>query len=182
MAFCSRRENDRERNRSVHFCLIAMLAAVLGGMLTGCSPGEIPEVKLESFNRPQTQTNTPCSGKERCLIAFLTPWCPSCKGSTGFIQALRKKLEYKNKVGLMVIIGQDQRAAIVAFGKQLPGQVFIDDENKFTASVRFSSVPHWWVIDKERKIKESGSGFPGSSDAKVVDYFIEDEYGMKDFL
>ncbi len=160
-------------------------AAALTALLlffSGCKAGDLPDIKLESINKPENQTNTPCLNKELCLVAYLTPWCPSCKASVDYVQALRKKLENRPKVGLMVIIGQDGRPAILSFSKQLRGQVFVDDENKFTQAARFSSVPHWWIIDKERKIKNSGAGFPGSSDDKVVDYFIEEEYGMKELL
>lgn len=162
--------------------LFLSAAAAVLVLAAACSPGEMPELKLESYNKAAGQSETPCDGKKRCLVAYLTPWCPSCQAATPFIKAARRKLENKSDVGLMVVVGWDQRSAILDHAAKLDGQVFIDEDNTFQSAMRFSSVPHWWVIDEKRKITASGSGLPTSDDVKIVDYYIDETYGMKDFL
>jgi thiol-disulfide isomerase/thioredoxin len=162
--------------------LLWLLSLAGSAIICGCGPTEMPEVKLDVLNYPTGAEVNPCSKKERCLITFVTPWCPSCQAATEFIQAARKKINNGTNVGMMVIVGQDERASILGHARKIDGLVFLDYDNKFSAAVRVGSVPHWWVIDKSRKIQSSGAGLPTTEDRKVVDYFLDSQFGLKDYL
>jgi len=49
----------------------------------------------------------PCEGAERCIVAYVTPWCPACRQSAGVIHAMQERYEDRDDVRVAVVVGQD---------------------------------------------------------------------------
>ena len=77
-----------------------------------------------------------------------------------------------------MIVGGDSKERIEEMAENFKTTVYLDTEGRFKDTMRFSSVPTWWVIDSKRKIVRRFSGGGDMSDgtelgrARAMDWFI----------
>ena len=159
-------------------------AIVFVTALTGCSQSVLPPFSLRTVDNTEQRSADTCAGKEHCVIAYFAPWCPICHRSTPFIRELRKQLDLAPTVGLNVIVGNDKLVSCEEFATEIGGRVYLDSRDEFDKIASFSSVPHFWVLDRERKVLEDFS-WTGSHDDDVpgaVRAFIEQKLGLGDVV
>ncbi len=111
--------------------------------------GKLPDVKLKALN---TYASDPCKNKERCVIAYLAPWCPSCVASQEFLVKAKSKLLKNNKLGMKIIIGMADEASSMKMSSGFDNQVYLDSKSEFSREVGISSVPTVLIIDDKNKI------------------------------
>lgn len=107
-----------------------------------------------------------CLGKHRCVLVYVTPWCPACSATVPAIEKIRERWAHSPVYGLSVIIGNDESEKIEATAAKIGEGTFVDKDDSVHGKFQIQGVPHWLVIDKDRKILKSFSG--GSGDADVM--------------
>src|SRR5438552_410846 len=80
-------------------CAIAYASGMFGF-------GTLPADHLEAA---YSRDADPCFGKQRCVIEYVAPWCPACRGSIGFSNALYRKLTTSTAVGMKIVVGMADR-------------------------------------------------------------------------
>ncbi|MCC6954335.1 MAG: hypothetical protein IT290_09475 [Deltaproteobacteria bacterium] len=152
--------------------------------MTACTGGVMPKFSLRTIEDTERRANDTCEGKDRCVILYVAPWCPICHRNVAFFRELRRQLDGAPRVGVNYIVGNDRLMACEEFATEIGGKVFLDSRDEFEKISSFSSVPHFWVIDRERKILEDFS-WTGSHDSDVngaVRSFIEKDLELGEFV
>ena len=149
-----------EKRRNVGFqSLVLQLRSIiivlcLGGLLVYAAtrpprPFPMPTVTLRSTSQGSGYSYDPCTGKERCLVAYLATWCPACHGSLGFVSGIRNAVSANPRAGVKIVVGGGDESEIRAMASQIGGTVFMDTEGQFAGALGGFAVPHWWVVDKQ---------------------------------
>ena len=145
--------------------------------------GSLPPYKLTAARG--TSASDPCANKERCVIAFLAPWCGACQGSPPYFEGIRKNLETNDKVGMTVIVGKGDAQQQQAIVRQFESSVFVDYDGSFAklSNVGMFGVPATMVINSEGKILERASGtLGGNADGNVLSaFYIKKHLGLSDY-
>lgn len=145
--------------------------------------GTLPPYNLNPA--PGMSAANPCDGKERCVIAYLAPWCGACQGSPPFFEAIRKDLETNQNVGMTVVVGKGDANQQEGIIRQFRGNVFVDREGTFArdSNVGMFGVPAVMVIDSKRNILQRQSGTLGGSVAPEVIHamYIKKTLGLEDY-
>ncbi|MBP9838947.1 MAG: redoxin family protein [Proteobacteria bacterium] len=134
--------------------------------------GKLPEVKLKALN---SYASDPCINKERCVIAYLAPWCPSCVASQGFLVKAKNKLLKNNKLGMKIIIGMADEASSMKMASGFDNQVFLDTQSEFSRAVGITSVPTVLIIDDKQTIvdKDLPAHLGGNmSEEELIDVWL----------
>jgi thiol-disulfide isomerase/thioredoxin len=109
----------------------------------------------------------PCAFKQRCLIAYVSPWCPACRQAHGLITELREHFEASTTVGVKVVVGLDTPDGARAGAKSFEGPTFVDLQNRLYDKVGFSSVPSFAVVDAQGRVVQTQAGFIPDVDTQV---------------
>ncbi len=122
----------------------------------------LPSINLTSASSSNIGSD-PCEAKRRCLVAYVTPWCPACHGSVGFINQVATRVSSRDDVGFKVIVGGDSAQRCSQFARKFSGATFLDPDSHYQRAAGFSGVPHWLVLDEKRKIVSEFSGSYGGA-------------------
>ena len=175
-----------DMNRRAFFlCLFAFVLPAFFGF-SGCEQQKVPEVSLpyvqDSANSMGLAID-PCSGKQRCVLVYVAPWCPACKVAIGFIKQLREYLSRANKVGLQVVVGLDKEESLRNMAESIGGVVYIDREGRMKRAAGIGGIPSWVVWNWERKVVARTAGAPsGGPGDGVVKWFMSEELGLGEYL
>lgn len=127
----------------------------------------------------------PCDQKQRCVVVYVTPWCPACKSAIGFLNGLHDRLKSSPKVGMKVIVGGDELTRLRAMASSFNAATFLDSEDKFSSKTRINGVPTVWVIDGNSNILRRalpGAVSGGSSKDQLYSYYIDKYLKIGEFL
>lgn len=144
---------------STLFLIGLLVFAVL--QLTGLAPKQIPQVNLPIYAQNGPAGIQPVGGpcpQEKCLIAFLTPWCPKCRESVGSITQLSKTLS-ANGVPVSIVIGDDSKDAVLKFAASFSVPVLLDIQNGLFSQVPLPGTPYLAVTNEAGVIINDLSGF-----------------------
>lgn len=138
--------------------LVLRIALILLAILGGCRTS-LPKDKLESrFN-----LEDPCLQKQRCVVVYLTPWCPHCRTLKPVVVELHRIIqEQVPLVGFKVVVGKDSQKSLkdfaAAFGSSI--DVHFDPSGAFFRNAGGSGVPAWFVWDDQGVLVKSMAGRP----------------------
>ena len=157
-----------------------LLAAVALLMVLGPEqwwPREAPE----NVRQTLTQPSDPCFGKTRCLLVYSAPWCPTCRSRTAFLGELAAVARKYPKLGVKVVVGLDEAAALRNFAQSISAPTILDEDRTVAASLGVHSVPHYFWLDEKGTILDrfgsvSYSLHPGLNEAEsfLKDVFPQD--------
>lgn len=170
----SKRLNIQNHLGTIRLSSLLLVALFL---ISGCSQSVLPRFALGTLDNPHEKIWDSCNGKSRCVVAYFAPWCPICHKSVPFFKELRRQLAHAPQVGLVYVVGYDRSDACEDFAAEIGSPVYLDPRREFDTFASFSSVPHFWVLDKDRKVINDFS-WTGSRDGKIsqaVEYFIEND-------
>lgn len=141
-------------------------------------PSIIPNVALKQHGFGYQGSS--CTGKPKCLIVLVAPWCPACHGSIPIIQALRDNFSTDKEVGIQIISAMDSEDQLVTIAEQIGGVVYLDTNREFSSAVGRVGVPAWWLIDEKRNVLKHDSGFrvAGNTHQELAEYFLKDSLGL----
>jgi thiol-disulfide isomerase/thioredoxin len=164
----------------VSACLIAYLLAQKTGVF---GYGTVTTKSLT--NGKLLPTHDVCESKERCIIYYMTPWCPSCQAAVPFVNDLKNRVDRTTKVGLKIVIGSDDLSTIESFATKISGPVYYDPDSSFGQALNLSGVPAILVADQNKKIIKRD--FPaylsgGGNSDENFDYFNKNYLGLEDYF
>lgn len=119
--------------------------------------GNLPEVRLAAA---RGSGSDPCTYAEKCMIAYLAPWCPSCQSAVGFMNGVHRELRKGDKTALKVVLGMAEENSLQKMAGQFEAPVFLDLSGEFASKVGIRAVPSVLVVDAQGKITEKG--LPGA--------------------
>lgn len=153
--------------------LLLLLVYNFGGFGYGSFPPLLPQ-------RNGFFASDQCIGKQRCLIVFLTPWCPACKASVGFVKSVGRFVRTNSSLGMQIVVGNDTEQKLRAMAGELGEFTYLDIDGTVDRALRGGGVPRWGVIDANRKIINLGSGLPAGNDEHHPHFqaFLRDELGL----
>jgi hypothetical protein len=100
----------------------------------------------------------PCQGKERCVVVHLAPWCSACKNSLSTIEALKKKAEESDSLGVMAVVSSAEVERLNEMAATIGEGSFLDPDGQILSSLKVRGVPFWLTLDKDNNILASFSG------------------------
>ena len=122
------------------------------------------EVKLAPLT--EAAASDPCAGR-RCVIVYMAPWCPSCKGAKPLVRTLRTKLPAQD-AALKVVIGQCERAAAQAMASEVGGAVFFDPDGAYYRAMKANGVPSWLALDRDQRVLGRMAGYVLPAEAHLA--------------
>ena len=151
---------------------------------SGCTQAVLPRFALRTLDNPSQKSWDGCEGKERCVIAYFAPWCPICHRNVKFFQEVRKQLKRSPRIGVVYIVGYDTFAQCEDLAAEVGSPVWIDNRREFDEIADFSSVPHVWVIDRERNVLSdfSFSGNRNQNISEGASSFIAETLDLGSFV
>jgi len=138
-------------------------------------PKPLPAVVASAIGGPSQTLAAACSGYQRCLITYITPWCPGCRSSVPFIRNARAFLQTLGQQSvLQVIVGDGADAQLQALASEVGGLVFIDDKQQLNRALNVRSVPAWFLVNEQGMIidRASAGGANGPPIQELMAYFI----------
>lgn len=143
---------------------------------------------LAKVNLPKGKNisqNDSCDGKERCIVYFMAPWCPTCQGAVPFINDMRARVNRTSKVGMKIVVGSDALPSLESFAQKLDGPVYYDADGEFAYAMSVSSIPAILVLDDNRKILRRN--FPaalagGMSPDELFNYYNENYLKLTEYF
>lgn len=144
--------------------------------------GQIPEVFLKPFVKSELD---PCLKKERCIIVYLAPWCPSCTASQPFLIRAKEKIAYNKKVGIKFIIGMDEEPSLLKMASSFGNQAYLDSKSEFSQAVGIRGVPSLLITNINGKIIDRGlpAHIAGNMpEDQLIDFWLRDTLGLGRYL
>ena len=101
------------------------------------------------------------------LLDFFASWCGPCKASFPIMQELHKQYAGKDLVILAVNL-DDKKEAMQEFLAKYPSDFSIvrDAKKKLVETVKISTMPSSFILDREGKIRAIHKGFKGDESKK----------------
>ena len=153
--------------------LIIISLSILVGTLIWLNSNE-PSTPIDTYNLPANQlsvfrqvNNTsnehPCLNRSRCLVLYLSPWCPSCRQTKHFVPFVREAIAQKD-AGLVVVVGKawGNFNGGYQMARDIGGQVFVDDKSEYWREIRKNvrAIPAWLVIGSNGEVRKTRTGSP----------------------
>lgn len=124
------------------------------------------------LSRVLEQSGDPCYQKEKCVIVYVTPWCPACESSIETIKEMDRLWnapDSKRKYGLKVFVGQDELQKCQEKVTSIGNFARVDERDQFYKFHRVSVFPMWLVFDaKGKEVKRVKGGFSDPSQADLI--------------
>ena len=139
--------------------------------------GTLPAKDLRAYMQRQvTLDDHPCKNRTRCLVVYLSPWCPSCRNSKHFVPYVREAIAHHSDTGFVVVVGKawgDFNGGY-EMARDIGGQVYIDAESRYWNELRpeVNAIPAWLVIDGDGHVDEQHTGSPGRHDVQTANTFL----------
>lgn len=101
------------------------------------------------------------------LVDFFASWCGPCKASFPVMQELHKQYSGKDLV-IVAINLDDKKEAMQEFLAKFPSDFAIvrDASKKLVETVKISTMPSSFILDREGKIRAIHKGFKGDESKK----------------
>lgn len=110
-------------------------------------------------------------------MLYVSPWCPACRSSKGFIPFVRQAIQEEQTAGFMVIVGR-------AWGdfnnghnmaQAIGGDVYLDRHADYWNDLADSvdGVPAWVVFDSDGDILDVETGAPARHDIQTARRFLD---------
>lgn len=148
-----------------------LLGAVLTALACAAKPRyALPDLKLPVLGGGAPLDLRACQA-QKCLVAYVAPWCPHCREAAPYIVKLSDYLGPKN-IPTRVIVGQDQPEALEAYARVFGPATALDRNNE----VAVNGVPHFFVIDHEGRLISEKAGFPPGYDGPVS--ALAEQFGL----
>ncbi|MGM0517137.1 MAG: hypothetical protein ACQER6_06030 [Pseudomonadota bacterium] len=140
---------------------------------------ELPTRNLDVYPDRDTPRGMehPCYGADRCLVAYVAPWCPACKKSIPLINRIGKRLASDPKAGLVVVMGTLGGAwdGHERLAERIDPPLFVDREGTYWLSVaeHTTGTPAWISHDGDAQVIGTLVGGWGQPSGRHVEMVFE---------
>jgi len=133
--------------------------AVLYVLIRGPTPPKpLPATIVNAVAGPAQSLADACRGSQRCLIGYITPWCPGCRGSLTFIRQAREYLPtLGHRSSMQIIVGDGPSDQLHSLAEEVGGHVFIDEDGSISRALRVGGVPAWFLVNQDGAIIDRAS-------------------------
>jgi thiol-disulfide isomerase/thioredoxin len=100
----------------------------------------------------------PCSGKQRCLVVYLAPWCSACKAVTPQLLQVRDRWKGSATRGIKFIVGADSDEKNRALALSIGEGAYIDQGDAYRRAMKVQHFPTLWVVDENAKVITADRG------------------------
>ena len=101
-------ENYTSNKRMRNWILIILAAGCFLYWKHSRGPSDAPIAAAKSPAFRELVTSTSCEGKEKCLIVYVTPWCPACEQMSPYLLKIQEKSKNDPELGIKMIVGQER--------------------------------------------------------------------------
>jgi hypothetical protein len=150
----------------------AALTVAAVAALAACAqqtPAALPDLSLPTLAGPEV--NLRSCPTEKCVTAYVAPWCPHCRAATEGLLALRGRLKSKGMT-VRFVVGQDNPAAVKSYAAAFGPDALLDPDGRMRVA---GGVPHIFVSDAHGRVERDFAGVP--KDGATADE-LADAYGL----
>jgi thiol-disulfide isomerase/thioredoxin len=117
--------------------------------------------KLVSFQelKGQQAPADPCEGKERCVVAYLAPWCPTCKHALPHFLEVRDKWKGNATRGIKFVIGADSFEKDKDLALKIGENAYVDSGDGYRDQMRVRHYPTVWVMSGNKVLAVDGPAY-----------------------
>ncbi len=119
-----------------------------------------------------------CQQGKECVLVYLAPWCPACKGALPVLPELSTLVEGSGR-SFAVIVGSDSEANLKSFAAGISTATFLDLEGRFRSITGGGGVPHVYALDAEGTILNHFSGMISGGSAEQRKDWYSKKLGME---
>lgn len=107
------------------------------------------------FNPADGRSENPCLITPYCLTVYVTPWCPACEQTKPTLKRIQSVFN-DGRVGVQVIMGQDQAAKLQAACAEYGSGCGLDADETILKSLKIRSFPTYllWDTSSRKRIKK----------------------------
>jgi len=140
---------------------------------------ELPTRDLDTYPKRETPRGMdhPCYGVERCLVAYVAPWCGACKRSIPLINRVGQELASDSRAGMVVVMGTLGGAwdGHEQLADRIDPPLFVDREGRYWQSVanHAQGTPAWISHDGDTQVIGTLTGGWGQSSLRYVEMVYE---------
>ena len=140
---------------------------------------ELPTRDLDVYPERDTPRGMdhPCYGADRCLVAYVAPWCSACKQSIPLINRVGEELERDPRAGLVTVMGTLGGAwdGHEQVAERIDTALFIDRDGTYWRSVaeHAQGTPAWISHDGDTRVIGALTGGWGQSSGRHVEMVFE---------
>lgn len=134
---------------------------------------QLPSVKLKDLNGNTIDTAEIENEGRPIVISFFATWCKPCIRELKAISEVYD--DWIEETGVKLIAISIDEAQNVSRVKPLVNsngweyEVLLDPNSDFAREMGVRNVPHLIILDKDRKIVESHSGYTDGSEDNIID-------------
>jgi thiol-disulfide isomerase/thioredoxin len=142
--------------------ILVILALGAWKFRPGRGPGQLPAepalLAAASIKDSGAQVADPCSGKQRCLVVYLAPWCPACKSVTPQLLQVRDHWKGSATRGIKFIVGADSDEKNRELALSIGDGAYVDQGDAYRRAMKVSHFPTLWVVDENSKVITADRG------------------------
>jgi hypothetical protein len=128
------------------------------------------------MSRSVSTDDHPCLNRSRCLVLYLSPWCPSCKNTKNFVPYIRQAMDNNSDTGFVVVVGKawGNFTGGHEMARDIGGKVYIDAESQYWQQLRreVNAIPAWLVIEGNGDVSDTKTGSPPRHDVQTAKTFL----------
>jgi len=137
----------------------------------------LPAKQLRPFmQRKVSLHDHPCINRSRCLVLYLSPWCPSCKNTRKFVPFVQQAISSNDDTGFIVVVGSawGNFKGGYNMARDIGGQIYIDEESNYWQEIRseVNAIPAWLVFESDGDVSETETGSPRSHNLASAKSFL----------
>lgn len=105
---------------------------------------------LHFLKNPSKLAGDTCAGKKRCVVAYLAPWCPSCRAELPHTQEMLSRSR-TGDTGMKIVVGMERKPGDNAeMGRRIASAgITLDDTTELARKWDIRAVPAYVVLDPE---------------------------------
>lgn len=111
------------------------------------------KVSLREYQRGIASGEDNCTGKKFCVIAYVAPWCPSCKALAPQLKTFLAHSKDSKDNGMKVVVGEGVTAAENEADAAKYGYGAVaDNSGVYKKRLRVEQFPSLFVVDRDGTI------------------------------
>lgn len=139
----------------------------------------LPAKELRAYmKRKISASDHPCLNRNKCLVLYLSPWCPSCNRTKNFVSYVREVIDTNEDTGFVVIVGKAWGGFKGGYemARDIGGQVYIDADSHYWQQIRseVNAIPAWLVFESDGDVSDTETGSPRRHDVTSAKTFLAD--------
>ncbi len=164
--------------------LVALIGALVWMNLSTSSQVPFTEQMLPAkqlrqyMQRKISIQDHPCFNQPRCLVLYLSPWCPSCKNTKRFVPYVHDAIATRKDTGFVVVVGKawGNFKGGYDMARDIGGPIYIDEESHYWREIRseVNAIPAWLVFESDGDVSETDTGSPRSHNLASAKSFLSD--------